>query len=812
LINNKIVNKKWLYIIGESGGIVILGFLCKLSLPINFRQYQEYQNTIQEQKDYIVEFNQEIIKAKYQLFAQDFFLSKNANTVDIWAEKLATIPDFIKDKKTIERKIKLQLESFKNQKEALKQFQEKNKILNNSWQYLIEVRKEVIQGQNESYSQNILVSNLDELIQDLILYKLADDNYLGSQVQAKLDKIKQLPLETINDKNNFLLEQTVKHGEIILHNKPEVENLFKQLRELTTLEQIKDIEVIYNSEYQQAIQTMSFYRLATYGWSLLLLSWIAFLVISNLSRTNRSIIKILENFTEELETKVEERTSQLEESIEEAERALAKAKEANQAKSRFLANMSHELRTPLNAILGFTQLMCRDRSLNRENRENLSIISRSGEHLLKLINDILEMSKIEAGQIALHESNFDLYSLLSSLEEMFRLKAQSKNLKLLFIKDEQVPQFIKTDESKLRQVLINLLGNALKFTEEGSITLKLQWGRQLKREGKKQWENTFELFVADESFLHFQVEDTGAGIDSQELDKLFTPFEQTELGRKSQEGTGLGLSICQKYVQLMGGELAVDSTVGEGTIFSFDIIFQPVAPIQTESSSYKKVMGLAPNQPSYRILAVDDRRESRLLLVKLLSSLGFEVKEASNGQEAVQVWQTWEPHLILMDMRMPVMDGYEATKQIKADLKGQQTVVIALTASAFEEERIVVLAAGCDDFMRKPFQEEKLLEKIAEHLGVNYLYEEPESTLEVNPEQKSQKTISDQLTRKDLEAMSIDWRWQLYEAANQVDNQAIFALIEQIPGEYAALAESLKTLVYNFRCDKIIDLTESGKE
>ena len=488
----------------------------------------------------------------------------------------------------------------------------------------------------------------------------------------------------------------------------------------------------------------------------------------------------LEKTNESLEIRVEERTIELKKAKETAD-------SANQAKSEFLANMSHELRTPLNAILGFTQVMQRDSSLKGEQRENLGIISRSGEHLLSLISDVLDMSKIEAGRITLNENSFDLYRLLHTLEDMLAIKVEAKDLLLLVERTPEVPQYIYTDESKLRQVLINLIGNAIKFTEQGGIVLRV---------GLDNSPQT----------LRFEVEDSGAGISPQEIDTLFDAFVQTETGRKSQQGTGLGLPISRKFVQLMGGDIKVKSTVGEGTVFCFTIQFSAatIAELEEEQPS-RSIIGLEIEQPSYRILAVDDRWENRQLLLKLLKPLGFEVKEAENGQEAIEIWQDWEPQLIFMDMRMPILDGYEATKQIKATTKGQATVIIALTASAFEEERSIVLSAGCDDFLRKPFREIVLLKAIASHLGVRYLYEENSLPL-VAPQENNSESLSAQ----SLTVMSGEWREQLQQAATEADEDLILQLLTQIPAEYAPIANSLKTLVDEFLFEEIIYLTQSN--
>ncbi|MBD1907983.1 PAS domain-containing protein [Funiculus sociatus GB2-A5] len=476
---------------------------------------------------------------------------------------------------------------------------------------------------------------------------------------------------------------------------------------------------------------------------------------------------------------------------------LIKAKEtadaANRAKSEFLANMSHELRTPLNAVLGFTQLMSLDTSLCPEHQEYLDIISRSGEHLLELINGVLEMSKIEAGRVTLLENNFDLYRLLDSIERMLQLKATSKGIQLICDRAPQVPQYVKTDESKLRQVLINLLSNAIKFTQEGSVTLRVS-----AVEGIKQLK------------LYFEVEDTGFGIAPEEFDKLFEAFGQTATGLKSNQGTGLGLPISQKFVQLMGGEITVTSVPGKGAKFTFDIQVSLLeeTPIETTQPIFKKVIGLAPNQPIYRILVVEDRLTNRLLLVELLSSVGFQVREACDGQEAVAIWESWQPHLIWMDMRMPLMNGYEATKTIRASLNGQATVIIALTASAFEEERQIILSAGCDDFVRKPFREEELLFKMSKYLGVRYLYQEEAHQIE-SRKQNLQK-VSNCGRGIQITGMPPQWIEQIHYAASQGSDLLIFELIKEIPADNSALIIALTDLAENFQFEQIIKLAQSS--
>ena len=504
---------------------------------------------------------------------------------------------------------------------------------------------------------------------------------------------------------------------------------------------------------------------------------------NNLAHTNRE----LDNVNQELETRVEQRTTELEQAKNAAELA-------NRTKSEFLANMSHELRTPLNAILGFSRLLNRESSLTSQQQENIGIINRSGEHLLSLINDVLDLAKIESGKMTLYPHDFDLYALLDLIEEMLALKAESKGLTLIVERSGDLPRYINTDDKKLRQILINLLGNGIKFTASGSVTLRV----------KEIPNNDNRVSDRDSSrrFL-FEVEDTGAGIAPEEIDSLFEAFTQTETGRESQSGTGLGLPISKKFIELMGGEIEVSSQVDRGTKIEFNIQAQlsEASKIAAQKQT-RRVIGVKQDE-QHRILIVDDRTENRQLLLKLLEPVGFAVKEASNGREAIDVWQSWQPHLIWMDMRMPVMDGYTATEQIRSHVNGQATAIIALTASTLEKEKSVVLSAGCDDFVRKPFQEEEVFDKMAQYLGLDYIYENLDD---------DNLTSADwgKLTAEALTVMSDEWLEELAEAAELINEQLIEQLLTQVPQEHQNLVPAIQQQMDNFDFDRIMDLAQTA--
>ena len=485
---------------------------------------------------------------------------------------------------------------------------------------------------------------------------------------------------------------------------------------------------------------------------------------------------------------------------QELRRARDAAEVANRTKSIFLANISHEIRTPLNAILGFCQLMLRDPSITLKQRENVGTINRSGEHLLALINEVLEMSKIESGRIAFNRANFDLNRLLEDVELMFRVRTESKGLQFELSRSANLPNYVVGDQGKIRQVLINLLGNAVKFTEHGGVVLRIfpENGDCSQRE-----EDGTTPGSGDYIHLVLEVEDTGVGISPQDVERVFDPFEQALGDNGSDGGTGLGLAICREFVKVMGGDITVKSQKGEGSVFRI------VIPIQRGSAQAcsrpdrrRRVIGLHPGQPEYRILVVDDIKTNRDILSNLLGAVGFAIRTAEDGKQAVSVFQHWQPHAILMDMKMPVMDGCQATRTIRALPHGHRTAVIAVSAGAWEEEKQIVLAEGPSDFIRKPFREEEVFQVLQKHLRLTYVYEEHEELAE-----------DSSLLKGNLEALTPDiladfppqLLRDLYEASLRLDVDCLNELMVRVRQVNYRAAEAMTTLLQRYELEVLIE-------
>jgi len=524
-------------------------------------------------------------------------------------------------------------------------------------------------------------------------------------------------------------------------------------------------------------------------------------------RASQSTLKHQLALVQEKQTRIEEESKAsrdhfetlLRSRTEELTKAKEQAESAVRAKSTFLSHMSHELRTPLNAILGFSRLMEKNPNLTETQSENLGLIYQSGENLLRLINDVLEMSRIDTGTESLAISAIDLPQLMQGVVVMFKSRAAEQGLTFSLDLAPDLPRYVRCDEHKLQQILINLADNSLKFTRSGGVEIKVRcaWnGRPDQSANNGKTDGSCDLV--------FEVQDTGPGIAVDDFERIFDPFFKARSHVTSNRGTGLGLTISQNFARLMGGDITAANCRDHGACFTFRVCLETATADEAlKKEKPTRIISIAPGSRDYRVLVVDDDLTSRMLLGEILIDVGLEVEKAEDGEQAVELFSHWQPDIVFMDMRMPGMDGLTATRHIKTTERGRQTPVIALTGQVLEEDRRNILSAGCDDYLTKPLEEQQLFEVLTKHLDVDFIRESRKP-------RKDSPVKETAITIETMAQLPVPLLTELRKIALELDLEKLKGHLDQIQTTYPALGASLSKLSNNFRFEEIYNLCEGA--